>query len=104
MIFFSCSYLKNVVMMCRISASRKICEIIDVFSNLFVLFFSIRLQWLAAGDPNDHHSVMPCAPEKRTACQVIHRNSPCKTHSNPPFYMSLCYTFLVIIIPKNHHI
>jgi len=26
--------------------------------------FSIKLEWLSHGDPNDHHAVMPCAPDK----------------------------------------
>jgi len=26
--------------------------------------FSIDLEWLCLGNPNAHHDVMPCAPEK----------------------------------------
>ncbi|ESO97897.1 hypothetical protein LOTGIDRAFT_228425 [Lottia gigantea] len=28
------------------------------------LRFCVRLEWLCPGNPNDHHSVMPCAPDK----------------------------------------
>ena len=28
------------------------------------LIFRIHLDWISRGDPDDHHSVMPCAPDK----------------------------------------
>lgn len=32
--------------------------------NLPNLKLSIKLKWSCLGDPNDHYSVMPCAPDK----------------------------------------
>lgn len=32
--------------------------------NLPNLKLSIKLKWSCFGDPNDHYSVMPCAPDK----------------------------------------
>lgn len=32
--------------------------------NLPNLKLGIKLKWSCLGDPNDHYSVMPCAPDK----------------------------------------
>lgn len=38
--------------------------VLEDYSLLYILNFSAKIDWLCHGDPNDHHMVMPCAPDK----------------------------------------
>lgn len=37
---------------------------VDCIAYISLYDFSIHLDWISRGDPNDHHAVMPCAPDK----------------------------------------
>lgn len=37
---------------------------INEFSHAFFNRFSVKMIWDCLNDPNDHNSVLPCAPDK----------------------------------------
>lgn len=57
-----CRYIKVIVIFSNPFHHATICWHLE--HNDSCLHFRAKIEWLSLGDPNDHHLVMPCAPDK----------------------------------------
>ncbi|XP_064647364.1 protein hobbit-like isoform X2 [Lineus longissimus] len=55
------------------------------------LRFCINLQWLCRGDPMDHHSVMPCAPDKKPEFSLEQEHDSYRAFRSQNLNLSLSY-------------